>query len=164
MSDCYYDDAGCLVCPEQEAQAYVPARVERQAVLGWNAGANSIADHDDDLHMVTDMPMGVLGAIIGLKASRAKQTVPSLIEHGWYFQVAGGVDVAQPIESGVPVGSPITGRTASTLFEVRRVGTQITYLMDGSVVHTSLVPSNGDRVVNCCLYASGDGAPSGVSA
>lgn len=164
MSDCYYDDAGCLVCPEQAAQPFVPSRIERRAVLGWNAGANSIDVVDGDLHVVTDMPLGVVGTIIGLKDGRAKPTIPLLIEHGWYFQAAGGADLAQPIERGVPVGILLTGRTAETLFEVRRVGDKITYWRDGALVYTSERPSAGVKLVNCCLYASGDAAPSGTSA
>lgn len=162
MSDCYYDDAGCLVCPEQAAQTYVPAHVERRAVLGWNAGANSIDVVDGDLHVTTDMPLGLIGTIIGLKGERAKQTIPSLIEHGWYFQKVGSADLVQPIERGVPVSSLITGRTATTLFEIRRVNGRITYWKDGAQVYASTRPSSGPKLVNCCLYASGDSAPSGA--
>ena len=164
MSDCYYDADRCLVCPEQTAQESVPSRVERRAVLGWNAGANSIAMVDGDLRVVTDMPLGVIGAIVGLKGGRKQPTLPSLIEHGWYFQKVGSADLVQPIERGVPVGSPIAGRTATTLFEVRRVNDRVNYLMDGVTVHASALPSAGAKVVNCCLYASGDGAPSGAPA
>ena len=162
MSDCYYDATGCLVCPEQPAQAYVPARIEQRAVLGWNAGANSIDVVDGDLHVVTDMPMGVIGTIIGLKGTRAKPTIPSLIEHGWYFQKVGSADLVQPIERGVPVNGVITSRTENTLFEIRRVNGRVTYWKDGVLVYASTVPSSGAKLVNCCLYASGDNAPSGA--
>lgn len=162
MSDCYYDGAGCLVCPEQAAQAYVPAHVERRAVLGWNAGANSIDVVDGGLRMTTDMPLGVIGAIVGLKGERTKQTIPSLIEHGWYFQKVGSADLVQAIERGVLVGSSITGRTSTTLFEIRRVNGRITYWKDDVQVYVSAVPSTGAKLVNCCLYASGDNAPSGA--
>lgn len=162
MSDCYYDDAGCLVCPEQPAQPFVPSRVEQRAVLGWNAGANSIDVVDGGLHMVTNMPLGVIGVIVGLKDGREKQTVPSLIEHGWYFQRVGGADLVQPIEHGIPVGSLLTGRTAETLFEIRRVGETITYWRAGVLVYTSARPSAGAKLVNCCLYASNDSAPGGA--
>jgi hypothetical protein len=162
MSDCYYDAAGCLVCPEQPAQSFVPSRIERRAVLGWNAGANSIDVLDGDLHVVFDMPLGVVGTIMGLKGNRKQPTIPSLIEHGWYFQKVGGVDLVRPIERGVAIGSQITGRTSATLFEIRRVNGKVTYLMNGAVVRTSAAPSHGAKVVNCCLYASGAGAPSGA--
>jgi hypothetical protein len=162
MSDCYYDAAGCLVCPEKAAQPFVPSRIERRAVLGWNAGANSIAVLDGDLHVVFDLPLGAVGTIMGLKGNRKQPTIPSLIEHGWYFQKVGGVDLVRPIERGVASGSQITGRTSTTLFEIRRVNGKVTYLMNGAVVRTSATPSHGAKVVNCCLYASGDGAPSGA--
>lgn len=162
MSDCYYDAKGCLVCPEQAAQPGVPARVERQAVVGWNAGANSIAVLDDDLHVVFDQPPGVVGIVIGLKGSRAQQAVPSLVEHGWYFQKVGGLDLVQPIERGRVLGAPIQGRTAETKFEIRRQSGRVTYWMDGARVAVSEALSIGAKLVNCCLYASGDSAASGA--
>lgn len=162
MSDCYFDAAGCLVCPEQAEQPYIPARVEQRAVLGWNAGANSIATVDGDLHAVFTQPPGVVGVVIGLKGTRTQQTIPSQIEHGWYFQSSGGLDIVQPMERGQVIGSPITGRTGSTVFEVRRSSGVVTYVMDGEVIHTSVAPSAGAKVVNCCMYASGDTAPGGA--
>lgn len=162
MSDCYYDGAGCLVCPEQDAQPYIPARVEQRAVLGWNAGANSIDTVDGGLHVVFTQPLGVVGVVIGLKGGRAQQVVPSQIEHGWYFQRSGGLDIVQPIERGQVLGSPITGRGADTVFELRRSDGVVTYLMGGSVVRTSSVRSEGSKVANCCIYASGDAAPGGA--
>lgn len=164
MSDttgCYYDAAGCLVCPEQSAQAYVPARIEHQPVLGWNAGANSVDVHDGDLHVVFDQPLDVVGVVIGLKTSRARVTVPSLIEHGWYFQKSAGVNLCQPIEQGKVLGGPITGRLANDTFEIRRVNGQVTYLRNGAFVALSPTRSSGPKLVNACLYASGDMAPSG---
>ncbi|MES2347024.1 MAG: hypothetical protein V4641_05570 [Pseudomonadota bacterium] len=162
MSDCYYDESGCVVCPAQNAQPFIPDRTELRAILGWNAGANSITMLDGGLHAVFDMPLGEIGVIIGLKGSRMKPAVPSLIEHGWFFQKVGSVDLVQPIEQGVPIGAPISGRTGTTVFEVRRVKGQITYRMDGTLVYTSSRPSVGAKVVNCCLYASGDSAPGGA--
>ena len=161
MSNCYYDSEGCLVCPEQQGSPYVPARIEHQVVFGWNAGANSITMLDGDMRAVLDMPLGVLGVIIGLKGGRKQQTVPALVEHGWYFQRKGGLDLVQPIERGVVIGAPITGRSAVTTFEIRRAGEKVTYHMGGALMHTSETASVGTKVVNACLYASGDGAPSG---
>jgi hypothetical protein len=159
MRECFYDADGCLVCPEQEAQTYIPSRVEQRAVLGWNAGANSIATVDSDLHAVMDQPLGVVGVIMGLKGVRTQQTIPSQIEHGWYFQRVGGVDVVQPIERGQVLAPLITDRTDSTLFEIRRTSGVVSYLRDGVLVATSAVRSAGAKVLNCCMYASGDTAP-----
>jgi hypothetical protein len=162
MSDCYYDEAGCLVCPEQAAQDYLPPSIENRAVVGWNAGANSLVMLDGDLRAKFDMPLGEIGTIIGLKGDRAKPTNPALIEHGWYFQKGGSTDLVQPIERGVTIGSPITGRTADTVFEIRRIQGLVSYWKDGVKVYTSALPSAGVKVVNCCLYASGDTVPSGL--
>ena len=162
MSDCYYDADGCLVCPEQDAQPYIPSRIERRPVLAWNAGANSITTRDGGMRVKFTQPLGVIGAIIGFKSGRTHQTVPGLVEHGWYFQNVGGVDLVQPIESGKVLGMPIAGRTADTLFEIRRVDGVVRYVMDGVVVRVSDVNSVGYKVVNCCLFASGDSASGGA--
>lgn len=161
MSDtgCYYDTAGCLVCPELPARPAVPAKVIRQAVTGWTAGANSAGVLDNDLHVVFTMPMDVVGVVLGLKTGRVSPTVPSLIEHGWYFQKRAGLNLAQPIERGVVVGAPLTGRAADTEFEIRRSDGHVSYLMGGTVVATSRLFSRGPKLVNTCLYVSGDAAP-----
>lgn len=154
-SRCYFDADNCQVCPEQLAVDYVPATLKTEPVVGWNAGANSITMLDGDLHMVLTMPKGIIGALVGLKGSRSRQTLPSLIEHGWYFQSAGGADVVQVVEGGVPQTSLVT-RLDTDSFEIRRRGADVEYLKNGSIVHKSMVPSLGPKIVNSCLYASGD--------
>jgi len=44
----------------------------------------------------------------------------------------------------------------SDAFELRRVNGLVTYLKNDAAVYTSTVPSLGSKVVNSCLYASGD--------
>jgi hypothetical protein len=155
MSDCYYDSDGCLVCPEQKAQAYVPAHIDHRAVVGWNAGANSITTLDGNLHTVFNAPSDITGLIVGLKGVRSRQTLPDGIEHGWYFQALAGAHMARVIERSVGKTSAAS-YTASDVFEVRRVNGKVTYLKNGVAVYTSTSVSSGAKVVNCCLYASGD--------
>lgn len=155
MSDCYYDSAGCLICPEQMAVAGIPARVERQAIAGWNAGANSIMTLDNDLHTVFPMPVGLGGVIMGLKGERSRQTTPTLIEHGMYFLSSAAVNFVQAIESGVVRGARVQ-RLSSDTFEIRRINGVVTYWKSGVLLYTSTVPSSGAKVVNACLYVSAD--------
>lgn len=153
--DCYLDTAGCLVCPEEPAQAYVPAYIAHSANIGWNAGANSIAQLAGDLHLVFTVAQHTAGAVIGLKTARSSQTVPDAVRYGFYFQLSGAFDLVQVIERGLLKTSAVA-RAAADRFEVRRIGTQVTYWQNDSLVYTSLVPSTGALIANACLYATGD--------
>jgi hypothetical protein len=158
MSDCYYDAQGCLICPEQDASPYVPAVIRQVPVLGWNAGANSITQLAGDLHCVFSMPLGTTAVVIGLKSTRQRQTLPDLIENGWYFQSLAGTDMAQVVERG-QVKTALSERVLNDTFEIRRSGGNVSYLKNGNVVYRSAVPSDGTMVVNTCMYASGDAVP-----
>lgn len=158
MSDCYFDGAGCLVCPEEPARAYVPARIDHRAVVGWDAGGNTITVVDGNLHAVLPagtVPTGLAGAVIGLKSERSRQTVPDLIEHGWFFQSLAGHDMAQVVERGSQKTAPAV-RASTDVFELRRQKGQVTYWKNNTLVYTSMAQSSGVKLLNCCLYASGD--------
>lgn len=157
--DCYYDPNGCLVCPERPAQPYVPTTVEQENLLGWNAGANSIDTVDGSLHAVFGMPLRVVGVVIGLKGARTRQTVPSLIEHGFYFQQAGTLDVFQVIEMGTTRTVPMD-RADGDIFEIRRMSGSVRYLYNNDVLYVSTLASFGSKIVNACLYSSYDTVPS----
>lgn len=60
----------------------------------------------------------------------------------------------QDVEKAPTVGSVTT---ASTEYEIRRVGTQITYHQDGVLLYTSTVPGVGDVWLTVCMYQEGDG-------
>lgn len=160
--DCYYDAQGCLVCPEVPPIESVAAHYVTQAVIGWNAGANSIDQLDDDLHMTFGQPLGVSGLVIGLKGTRLKNTLPALVENGFYFQSVAAFDVWQIIENGALLTDQIP-RSESDTYEIRRVASVVTYYVNGHLVHTSVSPSYGVKLVNCCLYTSGDTAEGGTS-
>lgn len=153
--DPYYDENGCLVTPEQPAVTYVPARIERRPIIGWNAGANSITQLNGDMHTVFSMPLGTAGVVVGFRGGRTRQTVPDLIEHGLYFQSAGGYDMVQIVERGAPK-TELVERGADDTFEIRRTYGRVTYWQDATLLYTSVAKSTGVKVVNACLYASGD--------
>ncbi|CAM5593312.1 hypothetical protein [Rhodanobacter lindaniclasticus] len=152
--DPYRDANGCIVWPACPAVAYEPARIEQQAVLGWNAGANSITELGGDLHTVFTMP-AVSGVVIGLRSGRTRQTTPDLIEHGLYFNALGGMNLVHVVERGLGATSIVVRNPADT-FEIRRVGGRVTYWRNGALLHASTARSTGAKVVNACLYASGD--------
>lgn len=150
----YKDASGCTVWPACPPVAYVPARIEQQLVLGWNAGANSIDELDGDLHTVFMMP-AVAGVVIGLRSGRAKQTIPDLIEHGLYFATFAGVRMVHVVERGLGATSNLPCDESDT-FEIRRVAGRVTYWRNGALLYASNARSTGAKVVNACLYASGD--------
>lgn len=150
----YKDADGCIVWPACPAVAYEPARIEQQAVLGWNAGANSITELAGDLHTVFTMP-AVAGLVIGLRSGRARQTTPDLIEHGLYFNALAGTHLVHVVERGLGATSSIVRALADT-FEIRRVAGRVTYWRNGALLYASTAVSTGAKVVNACLYASGD--------
>lgn len=155
QTDPFYDQFGCLVSPELSAIPRVPARVDQTPVLGWNAGANSITELDGDLHAQWSMPAGTAGVVIGLRSGRERQIVPELVEHGLYFQSVAGADMVQVIESGTPV-TELVLRTAEDVYEIRREAGNVTYWIGDTPLYASKVPSLGAKIVNACLYASGD--------
>lgn len=161
--DCYYDAQGCLVCPEVPAVVGSPAYYSNQAVVGWNAGANSITELDGDMHTVFTQPSGVTGVVIGFRSGRTRNTVPNLVEHGFYFQSVGEFDAYQVIEAGV-VRVALAQRAADDEFEIRRVANEVSYYVNGTLVYASSVPSYGKKVVNACLYTSGDVVAGGTGA
>lgn len=151
----YIDEHGCTIVPECPAIAYVPPRIEHKANVGWNAGANSITELGGDLHTVFTAPTPEVGMIIGLRTGRTSPILPNRVEHGLFFQSVGTENFVQVIESNLTKTSPVS-YTASTSFEIRRVGAQVTYWQDGESIYSSAAPSFGTKVVNACLYASGD--------
>lgn len=158
---CYFDEQGCVVCPERPELSPVPAYIERQPVLGWNSGANSIDARDGDFRVKFDMPLFSVGVMLGIKTSRQKQTLPTLIEHGWYFQSVASTSVAQVVENG-QMKTAVQTHTDGDQYEIRRVNGRVYYVKNDTIIYASNMPSSGPKVVNCCLYASNDSAPSGA--
>jgi hypothetical protein len=155
---CYLDASGCVVCPARDAIQAEPLRDVREPLMGWNAGANSVAMFDGALRVRFDMPVGNVGVIIGLRSGRDAEDVPSLIEHGLYFYLDGSHEMVQLVERGIPVAPPIPRRELDT-FEIQRAWGRIKYLRNDASWFDSQMPSAGPKLINCCLYATGDQAP-----
>lgn len=151
----YLDDNGCTVWPYCPPVAHVPAYIESVPNNGWNAGANSIIELGGNFHTVFPMPAAEGGVIIGLRTGRPNPAMTARIEHGMFFQSAGVANLVQVIEGNVTKTEPVTYEPTDQ-FEIRRVGNRVTYWQGGVILYTSQTPSFGAKVVNACLYASGD--------
>lgn len=141
----------CTECPEIAA---VPPSVTEHPVLGWNAGANSIAELDGDLHVVF-YPGTSTGVVLGFKRDRGFQTDPVRIEHGFWIAMAGVARLAYVAELGVRKSNPVQVAPTDRYEIVRRAGV-VSYYRNNRHVYTSRSASYGPLIVNCCMYATGD--------
>lgn len=160
MSGCYVDAHGCTVCPAVPGAPAVPPQEVSDANLGWNAGANSVAMLDGDLHFVFTMPESVVGVIMGLRSARAGVGIPDLVEFGFLFFTTAGVDNYAVIERGNSAVFAVQTRAPGLgeQFEIVRRGERVTYLVNGVPLYTSTRHSSGRLVATNCSYASGDSA------
>lgn len=142
----------CTECPAIEA---IPPTVTEHPVIGWNAGANSIDLLDGDVHTVFDIPTPCAGIVLGFKQSRAFQTRPELIQHGFWFTPIGGRLFGYVTEMGARK-TPAVARNHTDTFEIRRRGGVVSYFVNDVLLYTSLARSTGPVLVNACLYATGD--------
>lgn len=148
----------CTDCPELPAIAAAADRVTTDPGVGWDTGANSIAQFAGDVHVTDTFDPVPAGAVIGFKAVRTNQTDPAAILHGLYFYSLGGTGKVTIRERGIAVGEPID-YPAGTSWEIRRVGAQVTYWIDGVRIAARPALTLGPLLVNACLYAAPDSVP-----
>jgi hypothetical protein len=159
-TDCTQDSAGCITCPYIPPTAPIPGHLDISANASWNAGADSVLAIDGDLHLICAPPLGVAAEFCGFRSDRTTNFIPELIDYGFAFQNALGLDVVSMVERGIPVAGPIT-RHASWTFEIIRTGRFVRYnVFDNTstrvATYLSLRPSFGPVLVNGCIYLSGD--------
>jgi len=151
---------GCVDCPAIPHVPGIPAHIERTAIVGWNAGANSIVALGGSFHTLFSTEPNPAGIGIGFKGTRVLQTQPELIEHGFLIQsTVFGTAYFCVIENGTR-RTPEQQVPSGALFEVRRVGARVSYFVTGSAglafSYQSAARSSSAKVVNACLYLSGD--------
>lgn len=153
--------AGPIVCvdypatPGSPGVPSVPPRTEYVPSFEWDAGANSIEEFAGSCRVKFTMRK-VLGAVIGLTNTRESPAQRERLSHAFYLtQTGGGDPIAQIMESGRVRGVAFP-YTPETEFEIRRIGPEVVYLVDGEVVRTSAVPFVGTAVVGAAIYASED--------
>lgn len=145
----------CVVCTGQPYVAPVPARIEIDPQLGWNASAYSSARHEGDCVTIFQMPT-CIGAVIGLAPSRASND-PADIPHGLYFYRQAGANRWAVQEAGILRTAPAAHAPDADQFRIERRKGVVTYFRNGRIVYRSTLPAEGPRVVVACLYSAGDG-------
>ncbi|GEM_PF-4582930 len=156
---CYFDSAGCYVCPQYPATPYIAPHTQVDPDIGWTAGADSIIELPGDVRLAWSLDTLPVGIIVGLRANRAQPLFPSTILHGWYVYSQADMGYAQQLEKGVLVGSPVSYGVGQ-LLEVRRLGTQVQYWLQGQLMATRPALHSGVVFAGSCLYAAGDSVPS----
>lgn len=157
----------CVVIPAAAAVPAVPGYETRTKQFGWDAGARSVDQLDDDVELSFTMET-VIGVVVGLSAvdAGAEAGVREQISHGFFLFTEGGrVNQLQVIESGVRVGSVDTYAADST-FRIQRAGGRVFYSVENSegkvyFRYASRVPLEGTVEAMSALYASGDFIPNG---
>lgn len=157
-ADCYIDASGCVVCPEVEAEPAASPIAIVDPLLGWNAGANSIAVLDGDVRVTDALEAIPVGIVVGFKGHRNGVTAPELIDHGLYFYGLDGRCYIEVMESGRRVGAPAE-YTLGSLFEIRREAGKVSYWINQAKWLDSQKRSTGPVLVNACLFSGGDTLP-----
>lgn len=119
--------------------------------LGWNSSAISQVYVASDGGFRWKISVGSVGVIAGFAPYNADSQI-SRVTHGFYYSVSGGMKI---IESGVVKATGLS-YTSGQYVEVRRVGTTVTYYINGALVYTSAVASSGNAYLDVQLYAAGD--------
>lgn len=136
--------------PAVPGRAGSPARVDRNANSGWNAGARSIRPVSEFGYARGRMLPTLVATQFGLADVYFDHTY-AYMPHS----VVARTGEWSVVESGATVA---TGALADrALVEIRRAGGIVTYRIDGEVVHTSAVPSAGEVYAAALLYSLGDG-------
>lgn len=145
--------------PAQDATPEVPAVVDVDQRLGWNAGADSDTAIDGDVRVVFEPSIAGAGAV-GFFNARSEVGDPATLTHAFYFDndPTTGRKRFAVIEFGRRT-SGFASYTAGTSFEIRREGVygQVVYKYDGNLVETSAAPLYDAVRVGTALYRAGDG-------
>lgn len=114
----------------------------------WNAGATS----------VEVIPAGADGAveftieaanflICGLSVGNTDESNND-IDYGWHQN--GGSDI-RVRENATPVHTHAVGASAGDVARIQRIGTEITFWLNGAKIYTSDTPSTGELLVDCSI-------------
>jgi hypothetical protein len=148
--------ANCIDCPAIPATPSQSAQVTVSNVLGWNAGANLVAQHDGAVRVIFSATPPTLGLILGFKSARNFVTSPSRVAFGFYLTSVSGLPFFSVIESGVKKTSNARWFDSDDVFRIQRTGGVVSYFFNDLRVYASETRSNGPLIVNACLYAAGD--------
>jgi len=132
--------------------------VPPSSVTGWNKGASfGTVPANTDFTLSFNFVLRAGGTspsyfLSGVSATNPDALLPS-VGFGWHAFAIGTDNRMQIYESGIRVINLGNGTyTTGDLFEIKRVGTTITYLQNGTVKFTSSQSSTSSIVFDCCSY------------
>lgn len=143
---CYPAVAAVPPTPGTAPQAATPYDFR----IGWNSGAVSIGKLSGDGEYQFSVTNPVVGVVSGLSQSDV-QGAYQKIEFGIYF--AG--NKFQVVESGALVTGQTTF-TSTDVFTIARVGTQVRYWQNSTLIYTSTGAAIGTVYATAALYMAGD--------
>ena len=118
--------------------------------IGWNAGAVSEVAYAGDCTLTLSVAASAVGVVAGFNGSN-QGTGYKEIKHGLYFSRG----KAQVYEGGAAKSGAVAFASADS-FEIRRVGTAVTYWHNAALFWTSAVASTGMVFTDTSLYMGGD--------
>ncbi|TXH45761.1 MAG: hypothetical protein E6Q97_30860 [Desulfurellales bacterium] len=150
----------CVTIPGQPYIPGVPSYVVNLVVLGWNGGANSIAQHGEDCYFKFSVDQALIGVVAGLGPPDRTPNNFARLTHAFQLVSANGVLVWQIVEGGAAVGSQVVQFNAGDEFFIRRVRGIVQYFINSmdqaGLKYTSQIRSTGQIRAGAVLYASGD--------
>jgi hypothetical protein len=120
------------------------------AITGWNGGARSVDQLDNDGYFefqIRDVPSGT---VVGLSTTDVT-TLPSEPTHAVYAHST-TLDI---MESGVVVHTAPVAHDYDNTYRIQRIGLTVTYSGPGWS-YESLTPAAGARFLDATMYASGE--------
>jgi hypothetical protein len=132
------------------ARPAVPAQVIIDYDFGWDASARSITELPGDGFVAFDGPATAVGVLAGI--------ISPLVTTGYMrlpYALSFSHGAVRVVEHGVVLASLGT-TVAADRWVIRRLSGVVTYEKNGSVMHTSAVPSSGPIVLVAMLFSGGD--------
>lgn len=134
----------------------VPGYTKTLPSLGWDAGANSIAELDGDLYVRFQVP-AALGARVGFFTGGERDAADrDALAAGFYVYSDATGARWSIVDNGRQVVMDDNQHVADTFYEIRRVSGQITYFVGDVLRWRSPTPLEGALRVGTTLYAPGD--------
>lgn len=116
----------------------------------WDAGARSIATLEGGGAFSFSVGKAV-GIICGLNSLDESADYLE-IEHAFYIENG----QTRIIENGIYKTAFTAYTTLTSVFKIERIGTSVTYTLDGDLLYTSSLPSTGTVFLDCSLFAKDD--------
>lgn len=149
----------CTTYPAVPGQPYIAPSYTVTPTYAWDSGANSVVTRDGNVAMnLTGMGV-VTGVVVGFTQDRDDVQDYARMTHAFYLHSnQDGDRLYQVMEAGT-VRTANQAYTPSTAFSLRRINGAVVYVVDGTVVYRSTVPSSGELSVGTSLYGPGDVIP-----